>query len=490
MRKIGFDSDKFIKMQKDAIVNRINKFNGKLYLEMGGKIFDDLHASRVLPGYNCDNKIKLLQSLKDQMEIIICISAKDIEKNKVRADFGITYDMEVLRLIDSLKGLGLLINSVCITLFNKQPSAVKFANLLERRGEKVYYHNVIEDYPNNIDKIVSDEGYGKNPYIQTTRPLVVVSAPGPGSCKMATCLSQMYHENKLGIKSGYAKFETFPVWDLPIDHPVNIAYESATADLHDMNMLDSFHLKEYGITAINYNRDLESFPVLSTILNKITGNSIYKSPTDMGVNVVSKCIVDDEICREAGKQEIIRRYLKAKVDYKKGLCNKSTIERTYEIMKKYGLSPQDREVYNIAHQTSQEKNSHIVAIKLKDGRIVTGKSQGLITATAGAVLNALKELANIPHENIVNREAVINISNLKQTLSLGSSLDLKEIFMALSIFSDRDESTFKALSQISNLKDCEVHSTYILPSADEDFLRKLKLNLTCDDTFINNQLFI
>lgn len=489
MKNIGFNSTKFVQLEKQEILNRIKKFDGKLYMELGGKIFDDLHASRVLPGYNPDNKIKILESMKDDMEIIICISAKDIEKNKIRSDFGITYDMEVKRLIDNLKALHLSINSICITLFENQPRAIKFGNQLKRRGEKVYYHYVIDDYPNNIENIVSENGYGKNPYIKTTKSLVVVSAPGPGSCKMATCLSQLYHESKKGLNSGYAKLETFPVFDLPLNHPVNIAYEAATADLGDINMIDYFHKDAYGIDAVNYNRDLESFPVLSKILNKIQGKIVYKSPTDMGINVISKCIENDKVCIEASKQEIIRRYLKAKVDYKNDNTTIETVKKLEDIVKKCKLHIENRKVLKVARDTQKIKKSHIVAIELNDGRIITGKSQGLITATAGAVLNSLKSLAGIPHDNIVNREAVKNISELKRDLRLGSSLDLKDIFIALSILSEYDESTALALSQIKNLQGVEAHSTCILPRTDEDFLRKLKINFTCDDVFATDNLF-
>lgn len=487
--ELGFDSDKFVELERKEILNRINRLGGKLYMELGGKIFDDLHASRVLPGYKPNNKVKILEALKDDLEIIICISARDIEKNKVRSDFGITYDMEVKRLIDNLTSLGLNINSVCITLFEKQPSATKFGNQLKQRGYKVYYHNVIDGYPDNIDKIVSDDGYGKNPYIKTTKPLVVVSAPGPGSCKMATCLSQLYHEFKTGQKSGYAKLETFPVWDLPIDHPINIAYEAATADLNDKILPDYYHKNAYNIDAINYNRDLQAFPVLRDILKKITGEEYYKSPTDMGVNVLSKCILDQSICKNAGKSEIIRRYLRAKVDYKKGLINRETVEVLFELMQNNELHVTNRHCLSFARKKQKEKQTHIVAIELHNGKIVYGKNQGVITATAGAVLNALKELANISHENIVNRDAVKNISYLKKDLDLGESLDLKDIFIALSILSETDESSRLALEHIQDLKGCEVHSTCILPSADEDFLRKLKVNLTCDDVFANQNLF-
>jgi len=406
MNKIGFDSEKFILAQRSAILERIEQTHGKLYMEMGGKIFDDLHASRVLPGYRPDNKIKILEALKDDLEIIICISAKDIEKNKIRADFGITYDMEVLRLIDGLKSVGLNVNSVCITLYNNQPSATKFGNILKRRGEKVYYHYIIDGYPENVEKICSDEGYGKNPYIKTTKPLVVVSAPGPGSCKLSTCLSQMYHEHKIGIKSGYAKFESFPVWNLPVNHPVNIAYEAATADLNDHNMIDPFHKETYGITATNYNRDVEAFPILKQILTKIAGKSIYNSPTDMGVNRVAQGIIDDKACREASKQEIIRRHLKSKVEFKKGLCNIDCVERTLEIMNGVRLKPNDRPVVKLAHEVQKEKNNDIVAIELTNGQMVTGKNQGVITATTGAVLNALRELGNIEGETVIDRTAV------------------------------------------------------------------------------------
>lgn len=489
MKKIGFDSEKFISLQRDEILKKINKFNGKLYMEMGGKIFDDLHASRVLPGYNANNKIKLLQAFNDQLEIILCISARDIENNKLRADFGITYDMEVLRLIEKLKGEGLSVNSVCITLFNNQPTALKFGELLKRRGEKVYFHGLIEGYPNDIDTIVSDQGYSKNQYIPTTKPLVVVAAPGPGSCKLATCLSQIFHEYKMGLKSGYAKFESFPVWDLPLDHPVNRAYEAATADLQDVNVIDCFHMKCYGCQAVNYNRDLEAFPVLTDILFKITGETVYNSPTDMGVNVISKCIVDDSIVRAASQQEIIRRFLKVKVDYKKGRADKVTVDRNLEIMLKSGLRVEDRAVVNAAHQKQADKGVHAVAIQLHDGTLITGKDQGEITATAGAVLNALKYLAGIEHENIVNREAVARISQLKTKLSMGSSLNLEDIFVALSIYADMEESSRIALEKLDQLFYCEVHSTCILSNVDEDFLRKLNINLTCDDVFAKDVLF-
>ena len=489
MLKIGFDSDRFIEAQKKSIIERINKFNGKLYMEMGGKIFDDLHASRVLPGYQPNNKIRILETMKDDLEIILCISARDIEKNKVRADFGITYDMEVLRLIDSLKDAGLNVNSVCITLFNNQPSATKFGTILKRRGEKVYYHYVIDGYPENIDKICSDEGYGKNPYIKTTKPLVVVSAPGPGSCKLSTCLSQMYHEHKMGINSGYAKFESFPVWNLPVDHPVNIAYESATADLNDYNMIDPFHYKTYGITATNYNRDVEAFPIVQNIITKISGNSLYKSPTDMGVNRVAQGIIDDKVCRDASKQEIIRRYLKSKVEFKKGICNQDSVDRTFEIMNNLKLKINDRPVVKLAHEKQKEKDAHIVAIELPDGRLVYGKHQGVITASTGAVLNALRELANIEGETVIDRAAVKNISKLKDTLNLGKSLDVKDIFIALSIMSEKDEVSRRALDQLPNLMGSEVHSTYILPTHDEEFFRKLRANVTADDVFMTHHLF-
>lgn len=489
LQKIGFDSEKFIKLEKTAILERISHLTGKLYMEMGGKIFDDLHASRVLPGYQPDNKIKILESLKDQLEIVICISAKDIEKNKIRADFGITYDLEVLRLIDNLKAIGLSVNSVCITLFNKQPSATKFAERLERRGEKVYYHYIIDGYPDNINKIVSEEGYGKNAYIETTKPLVVVAAPGPGSCKMATCLSQMYHESKMGLKSGYAKFETFPVHNLPLNHPVNIAYEAATADLQDRNMIDPYHLDEYGTEEVSYNRDIEAFPVLKNIFDRIQGDCMYKSPTDMGVNEVAKCIIDDEVCREAGRQEIIRRYIRSQTEYKKGYTSKTTINTIRNIMRAYGINENDRTVYRIAHEKQMEKNCHIVAIELTDGTLVTGKEQGVITATAGALLNALKGMANIPHDNIVDRESVKNLSDLKNSLNLGSSLDLKDIFIAMSILSSEHSDSAKAINVIPRLKGAEVHATYILPAADEDFLRKLQMNVTTDDVFPSDNLF-
>ena len=398
MYKIGFDNDKYLSLQSEKIKERIAKFGGKLYLEFGGKLFDDYHASRVLPGFHPDSKINMLAQLKDEAEIVIVINAADIEKNKVRSDLGITYDLDVLRLIDAFRGYGLYVGSVCLTRFAGQPSAIAYQKKLESLGMKVYRHYSIPGYPSNIPFIVSDEGYGKNDYIETSRSLVVVTAPGPGSGKMATCLSQLYHEYKRGIKAGYAKYETFPIWNIPLKHPVNLAYEAATADLNDVNMIDPFHLEAYGETTVNYNRDVEIFPVLSAIFERIYGENPYKSPTDMGVNMAGNCICDDEVCKEASRQEIIRRYYRTMDRFLSGECPKEETYKVELLMNQAGVTVHDRKVVDAALARAEETGAPAAALELPDGRIVTGKTSDLLGASAALILNALKELAGIDHD--------------------------------------------------------------------------------------------
>ena len=418
--KIGFDNDKYLKMQSEHIRERISKFDNKLYLEFGGKLFDDFHASRVLPGFMPDSKLRMLLQLKDQAEIVVVISAEDIESNKIRGDYGITYDMDVLRLSDAFKGIGLMVGSICITKYNSQIAADQFIDKLNNLGIRSYKHYKIPGYPSDIEKIVSEEGYGRNEYIETERPLVVITAPGPGSGKMATCLSQLYHEHKRGIKAGYAKFETFPIWNLPLKHPVNMAYEAATADLNDVNMIDPFHLENYGVTTVNYNRDVEIFPVLNAMFEQILGESPYKSPTDMGVNMAGNCIIDDEVCRQASNQEIIRRYYTCLCDLKRG---KDCVDDKFKlelIMKQAGLSVEDRPVVNAALTREEETGHPAASIELPDGRLVTGKTTDLLGASAAVLLNSLKELAGIDHElHLVAPSAIEPIQKLK-TGYLGS----------------------------------------------------------------------
>ncbi len=480
--KIGFDNEKYVQMQSAHIRERITKFNNKLYLEFGGKLFDDYHASRVLPGFEPDSKLKMLLQLKDQAEIVIVISAESIEQNKMRGDLGITYDEDALRLIKVFEEMGLYVGSIVITKYAGQSAADKFRQRLNNLNITSYLHYPIEGYPSNIDHIVSDDGYGKNDYIKTSRPLVVITAPGPGSGKMATCLSQLYHENKRGVKAGYAKFETFPIWNLPLKHPVNMAYEAATADLNDVNMIDPFHLEAYGQTTVNYNRDVEIFPVLNAMFTQILGESPYKSPTDMGVNMVGNCIIDDEVCKEASRQEIIRRYYNCLCDYKKGNSSKETIYKLELLMRQAGISAEDRKVVPIATQKSEETGGPAAAILLDDGRIATGKTSLLLGASAAALLNALKTLAGIDHDyHLVAPEAIEPIQTLKIDY-LGSHnprLHTDEILIALSMSAANDEKARLALEQLPKLKDCEVHSTVMLSNVDERVFKKLGTHLTC-----------
>ncbi len=484
---IGFDNDKYLHMQSEHIRERISKFGGKLYLEFGGKLFDDYHASRVLPGFEPDSKLKMLLQLKDRIEIVITINSSDIEKNKQRSDLGITYDLDVIRLIGCFKNIGLYVGSVVLTRFNGQASAIAFRKRLESLGIKVYCHYTIEGYPSDIAKIVSDEGYGKNDYIETTKELIVVTAPGPGSGKMATCLSQLYHEHKRGIQSGYAKFETFPIWNLPLTHPVNLAYEAATADLNDVNMIDPFHLEAYGETTVNYNRDVEIFPVVTAMLEKILGECPYKSPTDMGVNMAGNCIIDDEATRNASKQEIIRRYYTALCDQRKGVLSADDVVLKLELlMKKAGITPEDRAVIAPALKKAEDSGAPAAAIELPDGRIVTGKTSDLLGASTALLLNALKALAGIDDEvELISPEIIEPIQHLK-TDHLGNRnprLHTNEVLIALSICAHTDTNAELAMEQLSKLRGCEVHSSVILSSVDENVFRRLGVNLTCEPKY-------
>lgn len=488
--KIGFDNDKYLKIQSEHIKERIAQFDNKLYLEFGGKLFDDYHASRVLPGFEPDSKLKMLLQLKDQAEIVIVISAEAIASNKMRGDLRITYDADVLRLIDAFQSLGLMVGSVCITQYAGQTAADSFRQRLKDLNIKSYLHYIIEGYPNNVEHIVSDAGYGKNDYIETTRPLVIVTAPGPGSGKMATCLSQLYHEQKHGRKVGYAKFETFPIWNIPLKHPVNIAYEAATADLNDVNMIDPFHLEAYGKTTVNYNRDVEIFPVLDATFKKIMGYNPYKSPTDMGVNMVGNCIIDDAVCCEASRQEIIRRYYQGACELKRGHGSKDTYYKLQILLNQLGLTVEDRPVVTPALNKEQETGHPAVAIELADGRVVTGKTSALLGASAAAMLNAIKALAEIDHEkHIIKPEAIKPIQELKINY-LGSKnprLHTDEVLLALSLSASPDAQA--ALEKLSELRNCEVHSTVLLSSVDEKTFKKLGMRLTCEPKYETNKNF-
>lgn len=492
MGVIGFDNEKYLKMQSEHIQQRIAQFDNKLYLEFGGKLFDDFHASRVLPGFAPDSKIRMLMQLKEQAEIVIVINASDIEKNKVRGDLGITYDLDVLRLIDAFRSIGLYVGSVVISQYSGQAAADSFKKRLLNLGIKVYMHYPIAGYPGNIPLIVSDDGYGKNEYIETTRPLVVVTAPGPGSGKMATCLSQLYHEYKRGVKAGYSKFETFPIWNIPLKHPVNLAYEAATADLNDVNMIDPFHLEAYGVTTVNYNRDVEIFPVLNAIFNKIAGKSPYKSPTDMGVNMAGNCIIDDEVCRKASQQEIIRRYYQTKCDVRKGRVDAESVYKIELLMNQANCQPEDRPVIAHSLKLAEETGMPAAAIQLPDGSIVTGKTSSLLGASSAALLNALKKLGNINHEiHLISPIIIEPIQELK-TKHLGNHnprLHTDEILIALSISAATNPVAEHALKQLSKLKGCEAHSSVMLSQVDENTFRKLGVNLTCEPNYQTKKLF-
>ena len=486
MKKIGFDNKKYLEMQSTHIRERIGQFGNKLYLEFGGKLFDDYHASRVLPGFQPDSKLQMLLQLKDQVEMVIAINADDIEKSKVRGDLGITYDRDVIRLIQVFRDLGLYVSSVVLTLYNDQPLVRAFQARLEGLGVRVYHHYDIPGYPSNIAHIVSDEGYGKNDYIETTRELVVVTAPGPGSGKLATCLSQLYHEHKRGIQAGYAKFETFPIWNLPLNHPVNLAYEAATADLNDVNMIDPFHLEAYGKTTVNYNRDVEAFPVLVAMFEKILGKCPYKSPTDMGVNMVGNCITDDAVVCEASRQEIVRRYYTALCDQKRGKATEAQIMKLELLMKKAGVTPEDRPVVAAALHRAEETSKPAAAMELPDGRILTGKTSNLLGACAALLLNALKALAGLEDGvHLIAPEVIGPIQHLKVD-HLGNRnprLHTDEVLIALSICATTDPRAEAAMEQLDKLRGCEIHSSVILSEVDEQVFKRLGANLTCEPRF-------
>ena len=488
MQQIGFDNDKYLKMQSEHIQHRIAQFDNKLYLELGGKLFDDYHASRVLPGFKPDSKINMLLKLKEQAEIVIVINAADIEKSKVRGDLGITYDADVLRLIDAFRGVGLFVGSVVIAQYAAQPMADKFRNMLDKLGVPVYLHYPIEGYPNNIPLIVSEEGFGKNEYVETSRPLVIVTAPGPGSGKMATCLSQLYHEHKRGINAGYAKFETFPVWNLPLNHPVNLAYEAATADLNDVNMIDPFHLEAYGTTTVNYNRDVEIFPVLRAMFEQIVGECPYKSPTDMGVNMAGSCIFDDEAVCEASRQEIVRRYYSALCGQRQGTISEDTVFKLELLMKKAGVSIHDRKVVSPALQKAALTGAPAAAMELPDGTIVTGRTSDLLGAASALLLNALKVLGGISDDiRLISPVIIEPIQHLKVD-HLGNRnprLHTDEVLIALSICAATNPTAELAMEQLYNLRGCEVHSSVILSPVDEKVFRRLGINITCEPMYEN-----
>lgn len=491
--QIGFNNEEYVKLQSEKILERINNFNNKLYLEFGGKLFDDYHAARVLPGFDVNGKVRLLQKLTDTSEIILCINAGDIEKNKVRSDIGITYDMDVLRLIDNLRSMKLYINSVVITQYSGQHSADVFKKRLEMRGIKTYVHKLIPGYPTDIDYVVSDEGFGKNEYIETTRPLVVVTAPGPGSGKLATCLSQVYHEYTRGISAGYAKFETFPIWNLSLKHPVNMAYEAATADLNDINMIDPFHLEAYETTAVSYNRDIVAFPIVKTIISKITGDStFYQSPTDMGVNMAGYAIRNDEVVRNAANQEIIRRYLKVQCDYKKGFATEETLVKCKTILKQLNLSEQDRAVVKPANDKCELTGVPCMSIELPDGTVVTGKNSTLMNAPASVIINAIKTLAGIQDEiRLISPIILEPIFRLKSHSFNEShpTLNLEDVLIALSICAATNPMVELALQKLEILKNCQAHSTHILQESDEGIFRKLGIDITCGDKFPTSDLY-
>lgn len=491
--KIGFDNNKYLSLQSEHIRRRIDDFGGKLYLELGGKLFDDYHASRVLPGFRPDSKLQMLLQLADKAEVVIVIAASDIDRNKVRSDLGITYDQDVMRLIDSFRSVGLYVGSVVMTMFDQaHEGAQNFKKYLESCGIPVYLHYTIAGYPSNVEKIVSEEGYGKNEYIKTSRELVIVTAPGPGSGKMATCMSQLYHDHRMGIQAGYAKFETFPIWNLPLTHAVNLAYEAATADLDDVNMIDPYHLDAYGVTTVNYNRDVEIFPVLQAIFKKIYGYCPYKSPTDMGVNMAGNCIFDNEAVTEAARQEIIRRYYTALVSSTKGKVSPELVYNQEIIMKKAGLSSEDRPVVAAALNKSLETDGPAAAIMLHDGSIITGKTTDLLGSCSSMLLNSLKRLAGIPDEVFLLSETVIRPIHELKTRYLGSKnprLHMDEVLHALAICAATDENARKAMEQLDKLRDCEAHSTVILSHADNSMFKKLGVHLTCEGRYQNDKLF-
>ena len=490
---IGFDNNKYLAMQSAHIRDRIAQFDNKLYMEFGGKLFDDYHASRVLPGFQPDSKLQMLLQLKDQAEIIVVISAEDIINNKIRGDYGITYDMDVLRLIDAFQGVGLFVGSVCVTMYTPEPEVEAFEKKLNSLGIRTFRHYKIAGYPGDVARIVSDEGYGKNDYIETERPLVVVTAPGPGSGKMAVCLSQLYHEYKRGVKAGYAKFETFPIWNLPLKHPVNLAYEAATADLDDVNMIDPFHLQAYGETTVNYNRDVEVFPVLAAMFEKITGSCPYKSPTDMGVNMAGKCIYDDQAVQEAARQEIVRRYYDARCELRQGKGSEQTVYKLELLMQQAGITPSIRKVAAAANQVAEQTGEPAMAIELPDGSMVTGKTSELMGCSAAALLNALKALSDLGGHGVhlIAQSAIEPIQTVKVKY-LGSNnprLHSDEVLIALAASANLDPKAQAALHSLAALNGCQAHCSVILSPPDESTYKKLGLQLTCEPQYQTNNLY-
>ena len=490
--KKGFDNDKYLLMQSEHIRERIAQFDNKLYLEFGGKLFDDFHASRVLPGFQPDSKLQMLLQLKDQAEVVIVISAEDIVSNKVRGDFGITYDLDVLRLIDAFQGVGLFVGSVCLTMYTAQPEVEAFEKKLNSLGIRTFRHYRIAGYPNDVAKIVSDEGYGRNDYIETQRPLVVITAPGPGSGKMATCLSQLYHEHKRGIKAGYAKFETFPIWNLPLKHPVNLAYEAATADLNDVNMIDPFHLEAYGKTTVNYNRDVEVFPVLNAMFQKIQGESPYKSPTDMGVNMAGFAIVDDEVCQTASRHEIVRRYYTAACDRVKGKCDESVVRKLELLMQQAHVSPEQCPAVVASLKKAEETGTVAGALTLPDGTVVTGKTSSLLGASAALLLNALKHLAGIDHKlELIPASVIAPISKMKLEY-LGHHnprLHSDEVLLALAISGLTNPLAAMVQAQLKNLKGCDAHFSVIISEEDVKLYKRLGINVSCEPKYEIKKLY-
>jgi uncharacterized protein (UPF0371 family) len=486
--KTGFDNAKYVKIQSEKIKERFKLFD-KLYLEVGGKLFDDSHAARILPGFKNDVKISMFKELKDDLEIIFCINAGDIEKNKTRGEYGITYDQEILKLINNSKKMGFSVNSVVITLYKNQVSVDKFIKKLNRNGIKTYIHTFTKGYPTDVDTIVSEEGYGANPYIETTKPLILVNAPGPGSGKLATCLSQIYHENRRGVNAGYAKFETFPVWNLPLKHPVNLAYEAATADLKDVNMIDPFHLEKYGKTAVNYNRDVEAFPILKNILSRISGKDIYFSPTDMGVNMVGFCITNNDVVEEASKKEIVRRYYNEQNNYKMGLCDEDTFKKIKLLMNELKIDETYLDVIKPALEKKEKENGlPVIAMKV-NRKIITGKQIDLLTPAGTVVLNAIKYLSKIPDDIYLLSPTVLEpMLKLKKEMGVGDRLNLSEVLTALSICSVTNPLAAKAMSCLTKLKDCEAHATYIVTGSDKKALKDLRVNLTCENEFLGEEL--
>jgi len=480
--KKGFDNKKYVKVQSQKIRERFKLFD-KLYLEIGGKLFDDSHAARVLPGFQNDAKINMFKELKNDLEIIYCISAGDIEKNKTRAEYGITYDIEILKLINNSKKMGFCVNSVVVTLYNNQPSVDKFIKKLNRNGIKTYIHTFTKGYPTDVDTIVSDEGYGANPYIETTKPLILVNAPGPGSGKLATCLSQIYHEHKNGINAGYAKFETFPVWNLPLRHPVNLAYEAATADLKDINMIDSFHLQKYNVTSVNYNRDIEMFPVIKNILNKVTDKDIYHSPTDMGVNMIGFCITNNEVIEEAAKKEIVRRYYHETNNYKLGLCDEDNYKKIKLLMNELNIDETYLDVIEPALEKSRKEEVPVISMKI-GRKIITGKQTDILSPASSLILNAIKYLSKIPDNmDLLSPKVLEPMLNLKKELKNDGRLTLPEVLTALTICSTTNPIIEKALHNLKKLRYCEAHSTYIVDNGDKKTFKNLQINLTCEPEY-------